>query len=399
MNRACTKRYLNYMGMLWERASAPEAKASVDRYAMGLSTGRTAAAAAGSSLGSESAAAAADANPSSAGAASWSAGQATAEAAYLAAMEQMRGMVTASPVHTSSGESPNRATGTQGLQQPAALASGDQEPWRAHGAKQQPTQAPLRQALGRAAQGPGQQQAAASAAWVQVPAELGAAGAAASSNLADEDWLLPSQELLSRLRQEMDFYEEESATPGTPSSLASAPSSTLSAPGHLVVGGTTPQVRPQPYASLHESCTTAGCMMHVLEHESRFAEVHCCPPCTHSSSICFLLVYCSPFMKSSFKFLAASTSWPSHLHSLLHLLVNHTSRLTMLMIPVMPLQEAYAGLKVGASPTTQSLPGSGLATPVPVSPGELSPLVSTPAGSVAGGLRSRRPWHWMPEMQ
>eukprot|EP00891_Asterochloris_glomerata_P005587 jgi/Astpho2/5587/fgenesh1_pg.00079_%23_44_t len=71
VNRACTKRYLNYMGMLWERASAPEAKASVDRYAMGLTAGRTAAAAAGSSLGSEAAAAAAVAKPSSAG---WSAG-------------------------------------------------------------------------------------------------------------------------------------------------------------------------------------------------------------------------------------------------------------------------------------------------------------------------------------
>lgn len=241
VNRACTKRYLNYMGMLWERASAPEAKASVDRYAMGLTAGRTAAAAAGSSLGSEAAAAAAVAKPSSAG---WSAGQGTAEAAYLAAMEQMRGMVTASPVQTSSGESPNRATGTQGLQQPAAPAPGDQEPWRAHVAKQQPAQAPWGQALGRAAQGPGQQQAAASSAWPQALAELEAVGAAASSNLAAENWLLPSPELLARLRQEMDFYEEESATPGTPSSLASAPSSTLSAPGQLVVAGTSPRVRP-----------------------------------------------------------------------------------------------------------------------------------------------------------
>ena len=264
---------------------------------MGLTTGCTAAAAAGSSLGSESAAAAADANPSSAGAASWSAGQGTAEAAYLAAMEQMRGMVTASPVHTSSGESPNRATGTQGLQQPAALAPGDQELWRPQGAKQLPAQSPWGQALGRAAQGPGQQQAAAPAPWAQALADLGAAGAAASSSLAAEDWLLPSQELLARLRQEMDFYEEESATPGTPCSLASAPSSTLSAPGPLVVARTSPRVRPQQMLP----CTNpaAGCMMHVLEHESRFAEMLCCLPCTQSCSICCLIVYCSPCMKSS----------------------------------------------------------------------------------------------------
>ena len=274
VNRACTKRYLNYMGMLWERASAPEAKASVDRYAMGLTTGRTAAAAASTSLGSESAAAAAVAKPSSAEAASWSAGRGTAEAAYLAAMEQLRGMETASPVHTSSGESPNRATGTQGLQQPAALALGDQEPWRAHGAKQQPAQATWGQALGRVAQGPGQQQAAASAAWAQAPAELGAAGASASSNLANENWLLPSQELLARLRHEMDFYEKESATPGTPSSMASAPSSTLSAPAQLVVAGTSPQVRPQPDACLHKSCPIAGCMTHALEQASCFAAMH-----------------------------------------------------------------------------------------------------------------------------
>ena len=251
VNRACTKRYLNYMGMLWERASAPEAKASVDRYAMGLTTGHTAAAAAGSSLGSESAAAAAVVKPSSAGAASWSAGQGTAEVAYLAAMEQLRGMETASPVHTSSGESPNRGTGPQDLQQSAALALGDQEPWAARGVKQQPAQAPWGQALGRAATGPGHQQAAASAAWAQAPAELGAALAAASSNLAAEKWLLPSQELLARLRQEMDFYEEESATPGTPSSLASAPSSTLSAPAQLVVAAADPRVRPQTDASSH----------------------------------------------------------------------------------------------------------------------------------------------------
>ena len=317
VNRACTKRYLNYMGMLWERASAPEAKAPVDRYAMGLTTGRTAAAAAGSSLGSESAAAAADANPSSAGAASWSAGQATAEAAYLAAMEQMRGMATATPVHTSSGESAKRLTGTQGLQQPAALATGDQELWRAHGAKQQPAQASLRQALGQAAQGPGQQQAAAPAAWAQAPAELGAAGAAAGTSLAAEDWLLPSQELLARLRQEMDFYEEEPANPGTPTSLASAPSSTLSAPGQLSVARTSPRVRPQTDASLRKSCTIASCITHVFSHEICFADMLCIPPCTHSSSICFLLINCSSFLNSSVNFLAASTWRPPHLHSLI----------------------------------------------------------------------------------